>query len=145
MSKSVRVEHGLECVIGIGTIKTHLLCADSLAILPLKQVNACMHEIIAILQIIIVLLKLFFLFFVSTAYASETQNSHIGFVPSTNAYNCIGNESSLLNCNYVSDQSCQRDHSVGLYRIINIFCRGNLAGIIKYTIPYLSVGYISFF
>ena len=63
--------------------------------------------------------------------ASKTQLSRIGFVPSTNTYNCIGNESSLLNCNYVSDQECQLDNSVGLYQQIDIFCRGNLAGSYK--------------
>ena len=65
---------------------------------------------------------------VSTVHASKRQNNQIGFVPSNNTYNCIGNESSLLNCNYVSDRYCQRDNSAGLYRQISIFCRGNFAG-----------------
>ena len=57
MLKSALMEHGPECVIRVGTIRTLSSCADNLAILPLNQVYACMHHEIIISNTSVVMLN----------------------------------------------------------------------------------------
>ena len=83
--------------------------------------TSTVHFIISLLENIIILFL---------EYSTSTNTDiHAGYVLSNFAYNCVGNESRLYDCNRVTHSTCPRQHSVGELRSVILTCMGQIPGI----------------
>ena len=62
-------------------------------------------------------------------YLNTYIGTHTGYILSNFAYNCVGIESRLYDCNRATHSTCVRQHSVGELRSVILTCMGQTPGI----------------